>query len=479
MRPTKLQLIDAAAIAWAWIRYRALMGQVPGVSYGVSLDGEVIASGGWGYADLETKRRAGPDTAYRVASITKTVTATLIMQLVERGRVRLDEPVTSYLTWLKPSIRGSGPTVRHLLTHSGGVIRDGSCAWGDRDLMDRDMLRRDLLERATVAEPSAGFRYSNVAYALLGEVIEEVSGRPFFSMVSSGVSRPLGLSATGTRLTRRLRSGLATGYHYRRPGEPYRAAAATEAGAFEAAAGLISNVVDLLEYQQAHFPGDNRLLSELSKREMQRVQWQRSEEPHHGYGWMVRAIDGITVRGHSGGYPGFVTYIAFAPEPRIAAAVLTNGIGPLAELGINAIFHTVARVNELWEDAAAPGHGQSGAAPGHGQSGAAPGHGQSGAAPGHGQSRAALARFVGQYRGDAGERLVARVNRSLYLINPREDRPMRVAARLAPVDNEARFLICDQEDYGRRGEEVSFELGVAGRATALRDGAQVLLRADV
>ena len=97
IRPTSQQLTDAAAIVDAWIRYRALTGAVPGVSFGLSHDGEVILSSAWGYADLETQRPAAPDTCYRVASITKTVTATLVMQLVERGRVRLDEPVTSYL----------------------------------------------------------------------------------------------------------------------------------------------------------------------------------------------------------------------------------------------------------------------------------------------------------------------------------------------------------------------------------------------
>ena len=317
MNPTRAQLVDAGAIVRAWIRYRALAAEVPGVSFGFSHEGEVVVSDGWGFADLATERPASADTGYRVASITKTVTATLVMQLVEQHKLRLDEPVTSYLDWLKPALGASGLTVRHLLTHSGGVIRDASCAWGDEDFLGPDELRRDLLEQATVAEPSAGFRYSNVGYALLGQIVEKVSGRPFASAVSSRVSRPLGLVATGTRLTPALRATLATGYYLRRPGDPYRAAAATEARALEAAAGLVSSVHELLSYQQAHLPGDTRLLSELSKREMQRVQWQRGEEPHHGYGWMISTVDGIVVRGHGGSYPGFVTRIGFSPEIRV------------------------------------------------------------------------------------------------------------------------------------------------------------------
>ena len=447
MKLTKRQVADAGAIMDAWIRYHAARNEVPGASFGISLDGEPIVLRGWGSADLAAQLPASPETGYRVASITKTVTATLVMQLVERGKLRLDEPVTTYLGWLEPPIGGSGVTIRHLLTHSGGVIRDGSCAWGDTEFVDRATLRRDVLERATVAEPSVGFNYSNVAYALLGEILEEASGRPYASMVNGGIVRPLGLGATGTRLTRRLRSTLATGYHYRRPGEPFRAAPTSEARAFEPAAGLVSNVVDLLEYQRAHLPGDPRLLSELSKREMQRVQWQRGEEPHHGYGWMIWSVDGIAVRGHSGGYPGFVTKIGFAPDLGVAAAVLTNTIRPLAGLGIDAIFHTVARVNALWDGSGSPSHGPS---------------------------RTSLARFLGQYRNDFGEKLVVRVNQTLYLLDPDEDRPMRLAARLSPVDEGTRFVICDNEDYGQRGGEISFDLGVSGRAVALRYGAEPL-----
>ena len=101
------------------------------------------------------------------------------------------------------------------------------------------------------------------------------------------------------------------------------------------------------------------------------------------------------------------------------------------------IFHTVARVNAVWDEAATSARGHS---------------------------RSSLGRFVGQYRSDFGELLIARVNRSLYLIDPDDDRPMRVAARLAPVSDSARFVVCDNEDYGLRGEEVSFDLGAGGRA---------------
>ncbi len=451
MKLTGRQVGDAATVAESCIRYRAAMGAVPAVSYAISHDGRTVLSGARGASDLAAGTPASEHTGYRVASITKTFTATLVMQLVESRKVRLDEPVTSYLGWLRPAVGDSGLTVRHLLTHSGGVIRDGSCGWRPGHFPTREQVREELLDHGTFAEPAVGFRYSNVAYSLLGEIIETVSGRKFATALDRNIARPLGLEESGARLTKRLRSTLATGYWRQLPGESARPIAHSEADAFEPAGGLISCVGDLLAYQQAHLPGSPGLVSELSKREMQRVQWQRSEEPHHGLGWMIYNVDGIALRGHSGGYPGFTTRIGFSPEHRLCAAVLTNTISPLSGVGLDLMFHAIARVNALWDDAATSSHGLS---------------------------RRALTRFSGLYRGDFGDALVARLHNSIYLIDPTEDRPLRIPSRLSPVDEHGRFVIVDNDDYGNRGEQVAFQIPDSGPAQALKLGWEWLRRVD-
>jgi CubicO group peptidase (beta-lactamase class C family) len=448
---TRRQLTDASAIAEACIRNQAFLSRTPAVSYAISSEGATFLAGARGLSDVASLSPATAETGYRVASITKTFTATLVMRLVERRRLSLDAPVTSYLAWLRSADVSSELTIRHLLTHSGGVVRDGSFQWRDGGFPSRDQLRAALSERATFAEPSVGFRYSNMAYALLGEVIEVVGGRKFNTAIDREIVRPLGLKASGTRLTPRLRSTLATGYWRRLPGEDYRSEPATEAGAFEPAGGLISTVGDLLAYQEAHFPGDTRLLSELSKREMQRTQWERSEEPHHGYGWMIWSVDGIKIRGHGGGFPGFTTRIGFSPEHQVAAAVLTNTIGELSGLGLDVIFHSIARVNALWDEAAATDHGHT---------------------------RTSLGRLAGLYRMDWGDVLVARVNNSLYLVEAEEERPMRIPSRLSPVGEEPRFVIVDHSDYGNRGEEVAFDVDVSGHGLALHVGGRRMERVE-
>jgi D-alanyl-D-alanine carboxypeptidase len=405
-----------------------------------------------GTADLATRRPVTADTtSYRCASITKTMTATLVMQQVEAGRMRLDAPITTYLTWTRRLPEARDISIRHLLIHAGGVIRDGSNRWGDDDFPDRNVVRREVRQQLTFAEPSSTFRYSNIAYVLLGEALEAVTGRPFEALLQRDVLGRLGLKGSAPSLTPRVRRTLATGYYRRRPGEEPRPARHAEARAFAPAGGLVSTVPDLLTYQQAHFPGGGDLTSDLSRREMQRTQWQRSEEPNHGLGWMIWHVDGVTIRGHSGGYPGFTTKIGFSPELGLAAAALNNTNSAVPAMAVDAMFHCVAWVVRRWADAAETAYGHS---------------------------RASVGRFAGHYRGDIGEITIVRINRALYLLDPEMTMPLAAAARLLPT-GARRFTIVEGDDYGHFGEEVSFSLDASGRSTAMRYGPHTLQRADV
>jgi len=446
------QLADAAEIARRWIRFRAMSTGVPGISFGISHHDRVVLLDAWGAADIAGRRPATAErTSYRCASITKTMTATLVMQQVEAGRLRLDEPIATYLAWTRPLPHAREITLRHLLIHGGGVIRDGSNHWGDEDFPDRETVRREVRQQLSFAEPSTGFRYSNIAYALLGETLEVITATPFEALLERHVLKPLRLSGSAASLTPRVRKTLATGYYAHRRGEEPRAARHSEARAFAAAGGLVSTVPDLLTYQRAHFPASGVLLSDLSRREMQRTQWQRSEEPNHGLGWMIWHVDGITLRGHSGGYPGFNTKIGFSPELRIAAAVLTNTISSTAALSVDAIFHTIAWVARRWDAASETSHGHT---------------------------RSSLAKFTGQYRGDSGEFTVVRINRSLYLVDPEMTFPLASAARLLPGGPRS-FTIVEGDDYGHLGEHVSFTVNRRGESTAMLYGPHTMFRADV
>jgi len=446
---TTRQIADAADLIDPLLRLGSIYARVPGIAFGLSYETTNVLLGGYGLADVECDVPVEVDTTrFRCASITKSFTATLIMRLVERRKLRLDDAVSSILPWVRGSI-GNDVTIRHLLSHSAGMIRDGSNAWDDRTMPDRTKFRSEMRQGATFAEPAERFRYSNTAYSLLGEIIESSSGHSFEAALMREIARPLQMQSTSADLTPAARRQLATGYYAARPTEQRLPAAHVQARAVAPAGGLVSTVPDLLAYQRAHLPGDTSLLSELSKREMQRTQFQRGEEPHYGLGWMNWTVDGIKVVGHSGGFPGFITKIGFAPSEGVAAVVLTNANSPFAGAGLQTIYHVLSQVRARWSE---------------------------GEESSKWHTRGSLRPFVGLYRGQfADDVLVARINGSLYVIDGASEAPLAQPERLVPR-GPRRFLIADGNDFGNVGEEVVFNLDRGGRVKSLAIGGIVLER---
>jgi hypothetical protein len=166
---------------------------------------------------------------------------------------------------------------------------------------------------------------------------------------------------------------------------------------------------------------------------------------------MIWHVDGVAIRGHSGGFPGFTTKIGFSPESALCAAVLMNTNGPVPGLALDMIYHSAVWVVRRWADAAETARGHS---------------------------RASVGRFAGHYRGDIGEMTIVRINRSLYIVDPEMTMPLASAARLWP-DGARRFTIVEGDDYGHFGEEVSFAVDAAGRSVAMRYGPHSLRRSDI
>lgn len=448
---TSRQIDDAVSIIDPLLRLSSIYGRVPGVAYGLSYDGENVLVGSHGLANVEAEEPVDADsTAFRCASITKTFTATVIMQLVERGKLRLDDPVVSHLAWAKRTL-SRDVTVRHLLVHAGSIIRDGSNAWHGEPMPDRATLRRELAGAATFGEPAEQFRYSNIAYSMLGEIAEAVSGRTFETLVRANIVRPLGLESTWPDLTPAATHQLAMGYTNARPNEQREKLGHVKARAIAPAGGLVSTVPDLLEYMRAQMPGDERLLSDFSKREMQHPQWLRAEEPNIGLSWMTWHVAGVSLVGHSGGFPGFSTMIGFAPDERLAAAVLTNTITPSASAGVDLIYEIVAGVRTKWSDAAATTKWHS---------------------------RGSLAPYTGIYRLSGSDLLVSRINGSLYLLEPSEVSPLANPIRLEPRGKHT-FLIAEGYDFGFLGEAVTFGATRQGAIETVSIGANHYRREDL
>jgi CubicO group peptidase (beta-lactamase class C family) len=344
--PDPRSLAEALAYFDRYLAFQQRLHRVPGVQAAALAGGELVLSTAHGHADVENDVALTPRHIFRIASHSKTFTATLIMRLVQAGKLRLDDTAAQWVDFLAGSPLGRA-TVRELLAHSSGVIRDGADAdfWSfERSFPGRDELRAMLLDAgASVIARNERFKYSNVGFSLLGLLAEAVEGAPYDELARREIVEPLGLTRTGPD------------YDDARPAEDYvvgytslayadRRAPVDQAptGAFAPATGFYSTAEDLVAFFSAHFLGDERLLSDEVKREMQHPLWETAEDAErYGLGLIVSKVGERTLVGHSGGWIGQITYSAADAAAGLALSVLTNANGApaaaLAQAGLHLI----------------------------------------------------------------------------------------------------------------------------------------------
>jgi CubicO group peptidase (beta-lactamase class C family) len=341
--------IDADALAAIAARFAARGGQ-PGLAYGVIADGALAHSGGCG-----ERWPGGPlpdaDTVFRIASMTKSFTATLVLMLRDRGALGLDDAAVDYvpvLARVKPPTADSSPiTIRHLLTMTAGFPTDDP--WGDRQQgLDPGEFARLLadgaIRRAWV--PGTKFEYSNLGYAVLGKVIESITGLDYARAMRTEVLDPLGLRRTGYEVAKFDPADLARGY--RRDGEAWLELEPDPYGAFAPMGGIFSCVRDLARWvagfamalapDMAPAADADHPLSRPSRREMQLGQVAITNEGSGAvaqftgpssisYGFGLFAEDDPafgTIVQHSGGYPGYGGQMRWHPATGLGTVVLAN-----------------------------------------------------------------------------------------------------------------------------------------------------------
>lgn len=325
-------------------------GGQPGVAYGVVAGGELVHSGGLGVLRSDLDRVPDADTGFRIASMTKSFTASAILMLRDEGLLRLDDPAADHVPAMArlrgPTADSPAITVRHLLTMAAGFPTDDP--WGDR---------QQGLPPAEFAElvggglsfawaPGTAFEYSNLGYALLGLVVEHCSGMPYRDFVTERLLTPLGLTSTGFDASVVPAGRLASGYRrgsdagwQEVPFDPY--------GAFAPMGGLFSTVRDvgrwIAGFTEAFPPRDDpegpHPLCRASRRELQQPHrglpaqliWPSVDgvpavrATGYGFGLLVEhdPVHGVIV-GHSGGYPGFGSHMRWHPQTGLGVVVLGN-----------------------------------------------------------------------------------------------------------------------------------------------------------
>ncbi len=225
-----------------------------GAAVALLLEGEVVYLRGFGVRDVESKVPVDADTVFRIGSVSKTITALAVMRLRDQGKVVLDAPAATYLPALRAiagPTRDSPPvTVRHLLTMTSGLGYDDF--WGAVTFGKSDAELAAFLERGVSfgGAPGERYRYSNLGFALLGKIVESVSGKKFEEFVASDVHAPLGMTSSGYVTGQIPRDRLAIGYF--RDGDRLVLEKIEADGVFAPAGGAFTTVRDLARYAAFH-----------------------------------------------------------------------------------------------------------------------------------------------------------------------------------------------------------------------------------
>ena len=290
--------------------------RIPSVAAAVVRDGRIVFSEAVGIA--EPGRDATPDDQYRIGSISKTFCAAAVLQLREAGALALDDPLTAYV----PE-SAQGPSLRRLLAHASGLEREPKGdIWETLAPPTRDEFLAQLSGVENVLEPGRRFHYSNLGFALLGEVVRRVSGQPYEDYVDERILRPLGMERT----TWHAATPYAKGYFVDPYDERLRPESDMEPGATQSVGGLWSTVGDLARWAAFLADPDPAVLRPETVDEMASVQVMADPGWKAGYGLGLQLIrDGERVyAGHGGAMPGFLAGLMFVRADKAGAAVLTN-----------------------------------------------------------------------------------------------------------------------------------------------------------
>ncbi|MDB5206522.1 MAG: beta-lactamase [Flavisolibacter sp.] len=287
----------------------------------VAQKGTVIYQGGYGFRDAENKVTHEANDIFQIGSITKQITAAVIMQLQEEGKLTVQDKLSKYFPGFA---NGDKITIENLLTHTSGIYNYTN----DEVLMKSDVTKhysqKEMLDMIKAYkpdfEPGAKWNYSNSAYSILGYIIEKVTGKPYEKVVRERVFTPLGMISSGFDFTHLSAPGKSKGYFSLAGGKPVIAPVVDSTIAYSAGA-IYSTVGDLAKWERAVTQG--KLLKAES--------WKAVFTPQknkYGYGWVIDSSFGKPFTSHSGGIHGFSSYLIRFPQDEVTVIMIDNSSSP-------------------------------------------------------------------------------------------------------------------------------------------------------
>lgn len=336
---------EAVQMADIWLEQYRQYRSIPALSVAVVNDQQTVWAKGFGYTDWAKRQAASADTIYSICSISKLFTAVAFMQQWEKGAVRLDEPVSTYLPWahLAPDDRDSVPiTMRGLLTHSAGLPREAvNPYWTGPDFpFPSQQEIRDGIGHQDLLYPAATtFQYSNLGLTLVGETVEAVSGTPYGEYVTTNILQPLKMEDTRPFIPSDLfGKQMAVGWGALTADGERPRVKLFDAKGINPAAGYSSTVRDLAKFAQWQFrlleSEQPELLRASTLRDMHRVHYITPDRrTSWGLGFVNFQIDGKEVVGHGGSCPGYRSSLLIDPNNQYAIAIAMNAMDNPGYLG--------------------------------------------------------------------------------------------------------------------------------------------------
>lgn len=311
---------------------------IPGLAAGIVKEGTLAWSGEYGWADIENEIPVTPETTFAIASISKTVTATALMQLVDLEALKLNEEVSKVATFPveNPRHPQNPITFRQLLTHTSSIrdaqeVYGGSYAPGDPSISLKEFAQsyfvtsganysgQNFLKQA----PGEEYEYSNIAYGLLGHLIEELSGESFESFTQRKIFEPLGMTSTSWHIEGLDRARLVVPYEWDETRDAHRAIPHYGFPTFPDG-GLRTTVADFSQYMIMHLAGgqyeEHTILSPAAARQMATVQFPDVDSEQG----LAFALPSSGVLYHSGGDPGVATEMVLFTDTGLGIVIFAN-----------------------------------------------------------------------------------------------------------------------------------------------------------
>jgi CubicO group peptidase (beta-lactamase class C family) len=329
----------------------------PSLSIAIVLDQKIIFSQAFGFADVDRKIPATTNTIYRIASMTKLFNATMLLQLVERGKVDINDPLVKYIPAYKPKyLPNTGPTtLRQLATHTSGLHVDvaqsfwhyfSNFQWvvsKGKEKIVWGVTKNDLLSTLDKVEieytPNRYPHYSNFGFQLLGIALENAAHEPFEKYIKSNILDPLDMKNSDFNLNEEQQMRFAVGYTYLEPDFQRYRAPDWDLSILKYSGGLYSTPEDIARFISFQFRDqsndDQKILSGDGLRFMRTPQTMRSPESHdtYGIGWAIYEYEGHQVMGHAGGHWGFGSKVEVLPDLKLGVVIMTNCNYPQGYIG--------------------------------------------------------------------------------------------------------------------------------------------------